>query len=602
MSLDACIAALPRIEKGVQRDSRNCRFHAHGKVGPRKNKNGDTANKLLTVLYTLFRDARLVFTPIPNCPTPYSLNLTQEYTRFSFSLEDQSNASVSSRPQQEQPQRQHQQQHQQLQQQQTPGFNCSVCRKSFGSEATWNNHQMSAKHIAAVKDMEKKNKAGSKGGSGQRGARGSSTNNNSGAKNKQQQPQRTNATQKEEYQDPPEVVEALTSFRKVEKVVKESPGMAAPVLWKIAKALWSHRQSLETARVLSLLIRVLSDLQAAPPAAAGMGSLSPTQISMTLYLSRLAMARLVVYRSPSIALQYYLDAIQGRWQIDPADFQSIFEIVSTGTVVQLLDHCHQFLSTHPKTEKMMIAAPAVTPTTSTTDSTVSVAKKAADPNLKLLTILVEGASMLSQSSPAPTPSSSTGSSDNRKIHGEVALALFAMAAALTRAAAGTSNDDDTMSGVVVILRNMAAVYKHLRIPYSASACLIRIGELVVATPCAQQDKRPEGDNTLLSWDLFQALLLAMETGDFVRMQRATELLGRCNAIVFQDVQTVVEVARAVISQDNEYLHNNASYALEHLMLMVQDGGEDAKDQLLLCQHVTPIVSIDTLTRVQRLAT
>ncbi|KAF8924112.1 hypothetical protein BGZ58_002140, partial [Dissophora ornata] len=66
--------------------------------------------------------------------------------------------------------------------------------------------------------------------------------------------------------------------------------------------------------------------------------------------------------------------------------------------------------------------------------------------------------------------------------------------------------------------------------------------------------------------------------------------------------TVVEVARAVISQDNEYLHNNASYALEHLMLMVQDGGEDAKDQLLLCQHVTPIVSIDTLTRVQRLAT
>ena len=47
---------------------------------------------------------------------------------------------------------------------------------------------------------------------------------------------------------------------------------------------------------------------------------------MTLYLSRLALARLVFYHSPALASQYYLDAIQGRWQIDPNDFQAMCEV------------------------------------------------------------------------------------------------------------------------------------------------------------------------------------------------------------------------------------------------------------------------------------
>jgi hypothetical protein len=86
--------------------------------------------------------------------------------------------------------------------------------------------------------------------------------------------------------------------------------------------------------VLALLISILTELQVDPPSTPG--SLSPTQIGMTLYLSRLSMARLIVYHSRSLAFRYYLDAIQGRWQIDPNDFQSLCE-------VQFLVHWSSFV-------------------------------------------------------------------------------------------------------------------------------------------------------------------------------------------------------------------------------------------------------------------
>ena len=97
---------------------------------------------------------------------------------------------------------------------------------------------MSAKHIAAVKDVEKKSKSGGGGsGGGGGGAKGQGGGqkggNNNSAKGRQQKSQDTAV----ENQDPPEVTDALMSFRKVEKIVKENPSMAATVLWKIAKGI-----------------------------------------------------------------------------------------------------------------------------------------------------------------------------------------------------------------------------------------------------------------------------------------------------------------------------------------------------------------------------
>ncbi|KAG0302105.1 hypothetical protein BGZ98_007788 [Dissophora globulifera] len=566
MNLAECIAALPRVERGFPRD---------------------------------------IFAPLPTCPSPYPLELTHEYTRHINAPEDQGDASTSATA--PRPPALRQQQQQPYVQSQTGGkagggaeagsggFNCAVCKKSFGSEATWNNHQLSAKHIAAVKDADKKktNKTGSKGGS-----------KSTSGHQKQQQ-------QQEEEQDPPEVVEALASFRKVEKISGENPGMAAPVLWKIAKALWSHRRAQETTRVLSLLIQVLDNLQQAAsmtgststagkaPATAGPGSLSPTQISMTLYLSQLAMARLTLFISPSIAQQYYLDAIQGRWQMDPADIQSICEMVSTGSAVQLLERCREYLATHPKTEKLMTPPETVATTASVVATTAP--KKPTDPNLKLLTILLESASMLSQHHGQRSSTSTSQLTTDDRIRGEASIALYAMSAALIGASSGLGNSDsqsDSALTVTAILRNMATMYKHLNMLSSAAACLIRAGELELVTSKMRSDHQ-QGQ---LMWDLFQALLLSIDTADLVRMQRVIGLLEQCGVNNYLDVQTVVEVAQAVLYQDNDYLTHSAAYAIEHLLLLLHEGDADSKVHLLIYQNTTPAASIDTLIRVQQRVT
>ncbi|KAK3830238.1 MAG: hypothetical protein JOS17DRAFT_747340 [Linnemannia elongata] len=494
---DECIAALPRVEKGLPRD---------------------------------------IFAPIPACPGPYSLDLVLEYSRFSTLPIDiaskpaasPTTATGTNRPSAtQQPRAQGSlQQQQQLKGANADGkFNCVPCKKSFGSEATWNSHQMSAKHTAAVKDAEKKSKSGGGGGGGGGGGAkgqggGQKGGNNNNAKGRQQKSQDTAV----EEQDPPEVTEALMSFRKVEKIVKENPSMAATVLWKITKALWSYRQSQETAKVLVLLITILTELQADPPSAPG--SLSPTQIGMTLYLSRLTMARLIVYHSRSLALQYYLDAIQGRWQIDPNDFQGLCEMVHTTSAAQHLHRCKEYLSTHSKTEKLMAPPPPVPTQPSAAESP---AKKPADPNLKLLTILKESASMLSQTSSGVHSSASKDSTIDDRFLGETALTLFALVVALSEA----SRDS---AGAIDALRSMAVIYhKGLRLTYSAAACLIRSAEIVFSTNSLgrQEKEQKEEEGT---WDLFQALLLAMETGDFVRMQRTIGMLESCDILTFQDVK------------------------------------------------------------------
>ncbi|KAH7042407.1 hypothetical protein BKA57DRAFT_471950 [Linnemannia elongata] len=557
---DECIAALPRVEKGLPRD---------------------------------------IFAPIPACPGPYSLDLVLEYSRFSTlpidiaskPADSPTTATGTNRPSAT-PQPRAQGSLPQHQQQQKGAnadgkFNCVPCKKSFGSEATWNSHQMSSKHIAAVKDAEKKSKSGGGGGGGggakgQGGGQKGGSNNN--AKGRQQKSQDTAV----EEQDPPEVTEALMSFRKVEKIVKENPSMAATVLWKIAKALWSYRQSQETAKVLVLLINILTQLQADPPSAPG--SLSPTQIGMTLYLSRLSMARLIVYHSRILAFQYYLDAIQGRWQINPSDFQGLSEMVHTTSAAQHLQRCKEYLSTHSKTEKLMAPPPPVPTQPSAAEAPV---KKPTDPNLKLLTVLKESASMLSQTSSGVHSIGSKESTIDDRFLGESTLTLFALVVALSEA-----SEDST--GAIDALRNMAVIYhKGLRLSYSAAACLIRSAEMVFSTNSLdRQEKEQQGEEG--TWDLFQALLLAMETGDFVRMQKAIGMLETCDIMTLQDVKTVIEVAQAVMSQDNDFLRNTAPNRLEYLLLLLQEQKETAKSELLICRRTSIDASMTALERVQRL--
>lgn len=156
-------------------------------------------------------------------------------------------------------------------------------------------------------------------------------------------------------------------------------------------------------------------------------------------------------------------------------------------------------------------------------------KKPTDPNLKLLTVLKESASMLSQTSSGVHSIGSKESTIDDRFLGESTLTLFALVVALSEASGDSK-------GAIDALRSMAVIYhKGLRLTYSAAACLIRSAEMVFSTNSLDgQEKEQQGEEG--TWDLFQALLLAMETGDFVRMQKAIGMLETCDIMTLQDVK------------------------------------------------------------------
>jgi hypothetical protein len=225
-----------------------------------------------------------------------------------------------------------------------------------------------------------------------------------------------------------------------------------------------------------------------------------------------------------------------------------------------------------------------------------VAKKPTDPNLKLLTALLEAASMIVQTGPVlnggNVNSNNRGDNEDR-ILGETALGLFAMAFALTEASEDTQDAID-------VLRTMAVIYKapSLKIPAAASSCLIKAGELCLG-------RKAEGsEHSRAIWDILQALLLAMETGDFVRMQQSIHLLKQIHARTplgsFQDIGSIVQVAEAVLAQDNDFLHCDAPSAVEHLLLLVNETTSGQESDLLMCRYSSPAVSSSMLEKLQRL--
>ncbi|KAG0326161.1 hypothetical protein BG004_003029, partial [Podila humilis] len=161
---------------------------------------------------------------------------------------------------------------------------------------------------------------------------------------------------------------------------------------------------------------------------------------------------------------------------------------------------------------------------------------------------------------------------------EKAVVLEAMAVTLAQAG-------EEWSIALQSLRNMARIYQRLAMKHAASVCLIHASRLYrsrvsqVFTTCGSD---AEEDEVQCLWDMFQALLLALDQGDFVRMQTAMDLLRDYGHNEYRDVEAIQQLARAVISQDNDFLHNNAALLVEHLLLLAQE--PDASHWLLLARQ------------------
>jgi hypothetical protein len=55
-----------------------------------------------------------------------------------------------------------------------------------------------------------------------------------------------------------------------------------------------------------------------------------------------------------------------------------------------------------------------------------------------------------------------------------------------------------------------------------------------------------------------------------------------------------------VSQDNDFLRNAATSSLEYLILLLQEQGEAAKSELLICRQFSVDASIAALEHVQGL--
>ncbi|KAF9157957.1 hypothetical protein DFQ26_008116 [Actinomortierella ambigua] len=477
-------------------------------------------------------------------------------------------------------------------------LNCSLCKKSFGTEATWASHQKSAKHQAAVKEAEKKEKNASKkvGGQGQ---------NKGGVRPATPAAATAKATSSvlPEVQSPqpdsPELAGALQSLQKAEAAAKTHPSLVAPVLWKAVKVLWTHKLYKDTKDGLLLLISILENLQKnnSSGTTPQQGNLTPTQINLTLYLARLAAARLVVYETPHAACEYYVDAIQGRWQMPASTFQMCSERIALTPADQLMTHVHDFLEKHDKTQKLVRHPEPAPATTTESTSAPAVPKKQPDPNLKLLTVLTEMGSLLAQSSsstasstPPPPQRRGGNNSNNTLTSGERSQAEFALVA-LTMALAIARFDPDQAIGsgatlAPTLMRRRAMIYKRLGMPHYASQCY---SETAPMPGCAPSDR---------AWDEFQAMLLALEADDPIRVQHSLKRAAASSLLdTYLDAQVLIMMANAIESADDDVLENDVCTHVDHLRLLVQTG---VTDQLLMAKHCPQFEFMGIVDRIHSL--
>ncbi|TPX72233.1 hypothetical protein SpCBS45565_g00509 [Spizellomyces sp. 'palustris'] len=202
---------------------------------------------------------------------------------------------------------------------------CNVCKKSFSSEATLSSHQKTARHITALKELQRKKERGGR----------------------SKQPPVAAAA-----------FEATTKVRQADKLAVANPALAATIYWSAANVLWSHKCVRDTAQCLSKLISVLCDLKAAPPTTTPEKNasvvLKASQIAETLYLARIALARLMTIYDCDMALALYIDAIEGKYSVDTTTMVLACEHRSFGEVLTFCEEIfrNQIMPTTQKSSQV----------------------------------------------------------------------------------------------------------------------------------------------------------------------------------------------------------------------------------------------------------
>ncbi|ORX79421.1 hypothetical protein BCR32DRAFT_269504 [Anaeromyces robustus] len=178
-------------------------------------------------------------------------------------------------------------------------YKCNLCRKSFSNKATYNSHLKTQKHKALLeKENAKNNKISSK---------------NSKKNLKKRKSENLSISTSQNAA----AIDAYKKLKQAEKVKKSHPSIAANVYWNAATVFWNCKLPQETANTLHQLLIILlqhenrqpknktsttsststsvasNSTSANPAAAKKPPELTTAQISHTVYLSCIALARLI---------------------------------------------------------------------------------------------------------------------------------------------------------------------------------------------------------------------------------------------------------------------------------------------------------------------
>ncbi|RUS14769.1 hypothetical protein BC937DRAFT_93368 [Endogone sp. FLAS-F59071] len=433
-------------------------------------------------------------------------------------------------------------------------YYCAVCKKVFNNEATWNNHQNSAKHLSNVKEASRSSGDGRSKTSGK-------TRKGSEVLDRIDDFTSIIASESEKtVAILPEVSDARQKLKQADKISNTTPAIAAPVYWNVAKALHKYNYPQDTSIALQSLIRLLERCEQVPLTSSAAQETNETtpqltfsQISMTLYLARLALARLCAsYTIGVVAARcLYMQALEERWKLEIKKIESIA----------------QSLRVLPSPE-LTIALETLIEGSGVLAKSSKLGAKPKDPNLVLHLVLREAALV-----------------HMRRLGEEDSAAR----AAEQRA--------------VVLARLEGVMYESLALPWYAVDNLLAAAQAGFAE--APASPGPESANLELAtpsdserlneleswWCVIAAMVLTIELEDFVREREIQQLIYKRQAIDliqretgstlsrqesqsgFADLDFLLRLSCALRVRDHAYLSRSAVREAEHIALLLGTGAD-----------------------------
>ncbi|KAK9768484.1 hypothetical protein K7432_000824 [Basidiobolus ranarum] len=348
-------------------------------------------------------------------------------------------------------------------------FFCEPCRKSFGSEATWLTHQNSSKHLQNIKNQKKNSKTPKK--------------NNPEIRKKAEalSPNPRSTTS-------PQVAEALLNEKQAKKVAAVNPVMAASVFWNVSKVLWANSHARDTYNSLENLVYHLEQTieSATEQQEEQLIALLP-KLAATLYLARMALARLIYYYSEDkyLACTIAHQAVEEKFGLPSSELNDIIQTVNLLPIDELFRKC----------------------TTVIEDSNASL-KNTKDPNLTLSDVLSEVAGFYCNH----IDKSSEESCEQTRSLQHCSVVLYVLSSIIY-------TKQERMKDYIQTLGFLEQIYHHLEHPwYASDIMLLSIKSETTPIKASDEDKLQDTTQDLdfpnLWWKVCNALLIALEISKY----------------------------------------------------------------------------------------